>query len=163
MNVSGLVATLESEGMVLTVSGSELRVTARPGVVSADKLNQVRQYKPKIVAYLSERDSASTEETSGWTVRETATHTVYESPGCPDYDTIDWDSPLTTKRLIGCGFPSRATKRPPACILVDPAVICPSCNGSRVLPELTSMTRGLCWECHATASQRSKGTELVTS
>ena len=111
------------------------------------------------MAYLSERDLPS----DGRTVRETETNVVYEAPGCPDYDAIDLDSPPTTKRLIDCGFTSGATKQPPASILADPIVMCPSCNGSRVLPELTSMTRGLCWECHATASQRSKGTELVTS
>ncbi|MBC8357011.1 MAG: hypothetical protein H8E66_33990 [Planctomycetes bacterium] len=147
MNVSDLVASLNSEGLVLAVSGRDLRVLARPGVVSADKLDQVRQHKLAIVAYLNDQDSATTYEASGDDSR-TSPKTASKVPICPNSDTVNWDLPPTTKRLNGCGFPSRATKQPPACILADPVVVCPRCNQSRVLPELTTMTGGLCWGCH---------------
>jgi len=125
--------------------------TAQPGVATADMLNRVLQHKVAIVAYLGEQDSATTHEASGEdsrTAREIATDTASKDSDCPDFNAIDSDSPPTTKRLIGCGFTSRATKQPPSSILADPVVICPRCNRSRVLPELTSMTGGLCWECH---------------
>lgn len=149
MNVSDLIASLESEGVVLAVSGGKLRITARPGVVSANKLNQVRQHKPAIVAHLSEQDSATTHETFGeasQTVR--ATDTASKVLDYPEFDAIDRDLPPSTKLLVGSGFPSRTTKQPPASILADPVVICPKCNRSRVLPELMTLTGGLCWGCH---------------
>ena len=143
--MKSLIDQLAAQGLTICITpDGKLDVAGPFDVLTDDLVTELAEYKPAIVAYLSERDLPS----DGWTVRKNATHFIYEAPGCADYDSIDWDSPPTTKRLIGCGFPSRAPKQPPACILAAPVVICPSCNRSRVLPELTSMTGGLCWECH---------------
>ena len=48
--------------------------------------------------------------------------------------------------LIGCGFPGRKTKTPPPEIL-DTRTQC-RCGRFYVLPELRSITGGVCWPCH---------------
>jgi len=51
-----------------------------------------------------------------------------------------------TGRLIGNGFPPYPpTPKPPASI-IDTSVYC-EC-GNKVLPELQSITAGVCWDCH---------------
>jgi len=116
MNVSDLLAALESDGIVLAVSGCDLQVTAQPGVVSTEKLDQIRQHKQAIVAFLREQ------------IAPAATDTVERH----DFE-------------VEVGLPGE-WGRPPAEIL-DTSVYC-DCGKNKVLPELRSITGGVCWECH---------------
>jgi len=50
-------------------------------------------------------------------------------------------------RLIGNGFPPIPTTIPPDSICVMPLPVCPRCSSRPVLPELRSMTGGLCYSC----------------
>jgi len=55
-------------------------------------------------------------------------------------------------RLIDNGFPPIPTTIPPDSICTTPLPICPHCCSRPVLPELRTMTTGLCYTCWTAGS-----------
>jgi len=57
------------------------------------------------------------------------------------------DAHARTRRLIGNDYPLTPTPMPPEAIRLIPYEICPRCRKLPVLPELRSLSEGLCYEC----------------
>lgn len=131
MTLAELLADLDRLGVRLVPRGDRLRFYPAEALTSAH-VAALREHKAAILAAI----------TIPPLVRDLLTDADRAGDG------------TTAFRLIGCGFPAHPIPE------VDPRVVaarrirCPNCVIRHVLPELARMTKGLCYTCWESQSDR---------
>jgi len=173
MTVQALLSDLQALGVTLETHGDRLRFHPRDAVCP-DLLARLRDQKAELLAILATptapvaTDPDLTTALAGLTpddlahyhVRLSARRDAGESvPGIEWRALVDvrvdrghWPAapaPVSVprRRIVGCGFPPWLSPPPDPRIIAAPVPICPRCWSDRVLPELRTMTGGICWDC----------------
>ena len=130
-------------GIRIEAHGDRLRYSPR-SAVTPDLGQRMKAHKGELLAML--RQGAKPQETEP--PRNVA-------PILPVEDGTPAEArPERTEPQHGLiGHAPQHSPRPPVSILADPPVICPRCQSRRVLRELRSMTRGLCWDCSIVSTE----------
>ena len=154
MTPSQILTDLKAAQVIVEIQGENLRLVAPKGVVGEELRREIARHKPELIALLTDRNGTppqpegptGVDSYDDWKICETPTHNVYESYNAPQ---VSWVPPGKRRGLIGLGFPPRTTSKPPPEILAAAVVICQRCKSNPVLPELSEITSGLCWDCRA--------------